>query len=72
MRVVRFIKALWKYIRYGKRVDFNVYVERLYECSKCDCLNKENWTCKSCGCYVDKKAKMSTENCPNDIWKKQE
>ena len=68
MRVIRFIKALWKYILYGERVSVETYAKRIDECSYCECLNEDNWTCKKCGCYVKKKARWSTEKCPEDRW----
>ena len=68
MRVVRFLKSLAKYILFGKRVTFNDYVYRLTVCETCKHLDKEKWSCKKCSCYLDKKAKMNTENCPNDMW----
>jgi ribosomal protein L32 len=68
MKIIRFFKAIVRYIRFGKRVTFNDYVYRLTVCETCNHLNKENWSCEKCGCYLDKKAKMSTENCPDDKW----
>ena len=70
MRVLRFMKALFKYMLFGKRVGFNLYVDRLRTCSNCTCLIKDSWICKGCGCYVDTKAKMSTETCPRQYWMK--
>ena len=67
MRIIRFIKALWKYILHGRRVSFRKYASRLYICSVCE-NHKDDWTCGVCGCYLDKKAKMSTEKCPKDRW----
>lgn len=67
-RICRFIKALWKYILFGKRVSFIQYITRLTDCEYCSYLDQNNWTCKICGCYVDKKAKMSTEKCPEHKW----
>lgn len=68
MRIVRFLKALWRYVLFGKRVSFQDYIYRLSKCNNCINLNTENWTCERCGCYVDKKCKMNTETCPNKIW----
>ena len=67
-RIIRFIKALYKYILYGKRVTFVKYCDRLNICCICSDFDSEKWTCKKCGCYVDKKAKMSTEICPKHLW----
>ena len=68
MRLIRFIKALWRYIWFGKRVSFDEYVSRLEKCGWCECLDDQKWKCKSCGCYLTKKAKMSTEKCPKEKW----
>lgn len=70
MRILRFIKALFKYILYGHRVDFYTYVTRLNICSKCDYLKDSDWTCSKCGCYLTKKTKMSSETCPDNKWNK--
>ena len=69
-RIFRFIKALFKYVVYGhfKNVTFEEYVERLARCSSCEFLNKEKWCCGVCGCYVSKKAKWATEECPEEKW----
>lgn len=67
-RICRFIKALWKYIWFGNRVSFVQYITRLMDCKYCTYLNHDKWMCGVCGCYVDKKAKMSTEKCPKYKW----
>lgn len=68
MRIINFLKAIVRYILFGKRVLFNDYVYRLTVCKTCNNVDKDNWSCKKCGCYLDKKAKMNTENCPDDKW----
>ena len=68
MRLIRFIKAIIKYIRYGQRVSIDEYIDRLTHCKKCEYFDNESWVCKNCGCYLDKKAKMNTECCPDDKW----
>lgn len=67
-RIFRFLKALWRYILHGKRVPFEVFVSRLMACENCPNLKRDNWTCGICGCYLDKKAKMTTEKCPDNKW----
>ena len=67
-KIIRFFKAIVKYIRFGKRVTFNDYVYRLTVCEICNHCDKEKWSCKKCGCYLDKKSKMNTENCPDGKW----
>ena len=37
-------------------------------CKNCNNFDSEKWVCKICGCYLDKKAKMNTENCPECKW----
>lgn len=68
MRIFRFLKSLFKYFLFGKRVSFKTYVQRLTACSRCRVFDDKNWTCGVCGCYMDKKAKMSTEKCPKGVW----
>ena len=68
MRIVRFLKAIIKYIRFGNRTQIDEYIHRLTVCKECIYFDNENWSCKKCGCYLDKKAKMNTENCPNGKW----
>lgn len=68
MRIIRFIKAIANYIRYGQRVSIDEYIHRLAVCKDCNNFNTEKWSCKKCGCYLDKKAKMNTESCPDDKW----
>jgi hypothetical protein len=67
-RVFRFVKALWKYMLYGHRVSLWTYCDRLGKCNGCDKFRGGNWTCGVCGCYLDKKAKMNTERCPEGKW----
>lgn len=68
MRIIKFLTAIAKYLRYGNRVDIDNYIDRLSICRDCDNFDNEKWSCKICGCYLDKKAKMNTENCPEDKW----
>ena len=68
-RIFRFIKALCKYILHGKRIGFHEYEFRIGVCDVCYHLDADKWKCRKCGCYVDKKAKMSTEECPEGYWK---
>ena len=68
MRLIKFLTAITKYLRYGNRVDIDNYINRLSICRTCDNFDNEKWSCKICGCYLDKKAKMNTENCPDDKW----
>ena len=66
MRILRFILALVKYFFIGERVDRRLYDTRLEICAVCKdrCGNK----CCVCGCYLNKKAKWSTESCPKNKW----
>ena len=68
MRVIRFLKAIFKYILYGQQTSIDIYIDRLTICRNCNNFNCEKWICKKCGCYLDKKAKMNTESCPDDKW----
>ena len=68
IRLIRFLKAIYKYIRFGHRTSIDEYINRLSICKNCDLFNNEKWSCEKCGCYLDKKAKMNTENCPYNKW----
>lgn len=68
MRLIRFLKSIIKYIRFGNQIPIDEYINRLTICKICNNFNHEKWTCKVCGCYLDKKAKMNTENCPEGKW----
>ena len=68
MRIIRFLKAIVKYIIFGKRTSIYQYIERLTICKDCSYFDDNKWSCKKCGCYLDKKAKINTENCPEDKW----
>ena len=66
MKVIRFIIALFKYIIWGDQVTTDKYNNRMAICEQCTsrCGNK----CCICGCYLNKKAKWSTESCPQNKW----
>jgi len=66
MRLLRFLKALFKYIIWGDQVATDKYNNRLAICNQCSvrCGKK----CCVCGCYLNKKAKWSTESCPKNKW----
>jgi hypothetical protein len=68
MRIIRFLKAVIKYIRFGQRTPIDIYINRLSICKDCNYFDDEKWSCKNCGCYLEKKAKMNTENCPKNKW----
>ena len=68
MRVIRFIRALWNYMLFGTRVSDETLEHRMDECSYCSYLNSKKMVCGKCGCYVKKKARWSTEKCPEGRW----
>ncbi len=68
MRIIKFLKAITKYILFGNRTTIDEYIDRLDKCKVCEYFDDEKWACRKCGCYLDKKAKMNTENCPDDKW----
>lgn len=68
MRIIRFLKAIIKYILFGNRTTIDEYINRLIICKDCTNFDNEKWSCRKCGCYLDKKAKMSTEKCPDNKW----
>lgn len=66
IRVLRFIWALVKFIIIGGRVSKDEYKSRLTTCHSCEHLDDKS--CGLCGCYVNLKAKWSTEDCPKNKW----
>jgi len=69
-RIWNLTKAITKYIASGgKNVSKEEYEKRLKECDTCP-VRKGN-TCGACGCFLIAKAKMKTENCPNNFWDEQ-
>ena len=68
MRIIRFLKAIVKYIRFGKQTTIDEFINRLTVCKNCNNFDSDKWSCKKCGCYLDKKAKMNTEKCPDNKW----
>lgn len=68
------VGALFRWIRAVLRheptlVSEEVLAERLGTCETCDFLDPETRQCKSCTCFVDLKANLSTETCPEKKWK---
>ena len=68
MRIIRFLKAIVKYIKFGKQTTIDEFINRLTVCKNCNNFDSDKWSCKKCGCYLDKKAKMNTEKCPDNKW----
>lgn len=66
MRILRFIKALVKFIIYGDVVTKDVHDERMSICESCE--HRCGTTCCICGCYLKKKTQWSSEHCPKNKW----
>lgn len=54
----------------GRLVSDEVYGSRLATCRACASLDVERMVCRepSCGCYVEKKARWASEECPRQRW----
>ncbi|MCA9045314.1 MAG: hypothetical protein KDA69_13390 [Planctomycetaceae bacterium] len=54
----------------GKQVSESVYAARLSICNQCPMLNLKQRICtdQACGCYVDRKARWESEDCPQGKW----
>ncbi|MCQ2517980.1 MAG: DUF6171 family protein [Lachnospiraceae bacterium] len=61
----RIAKAIEK-LRPADRADEKIYDERLNICRNCDKLN--SGTCLSCGCYVEVRAAVTKNRCPDKKW----
>lgn len=44
--------------------------KRAEECSTCPSLNKEEYKCGECGCYLKYKIPWATSECPLNKWDK--
>lgn len=44
-------------------VDDDVYEQRISKCKKCDFLI--SGMCRKCGCYVEVRARLNNQACPN-------
>jgi hypothetical protein len=64
--IYRCIRAQIKYLRFGKEVPTEELAKRLTICGSCPFEN--NGVCMQCGCILAEKARMSTEQCPNNYW----
>lgn len=60
-------KAVKDFVADGcQTVDAATYKARLDVCNKCD--YRDGKRCTVCGCFVDIKAKMSSQHCPEGLW----
>lgn len=48
------------------KVENTLYEERLAVCKECDLLL--SGMCRTCGCYVELRAVMKKNSCPNRKW----
>lgn len=65
-RILKFLVAFLKFIFFGSQVTPEIYESRIGACNVCSF--KDNGICTVCKCYVKKKAKWSTEDCPKNKW----
>jgi hypothetical protein len=49
-------------------VDKTTYYARLQICTQCDKFEKLLHRCKSCGCIMPAKAKLTASSCPLNKW----
>ena len=52
----------------GKTVSEEVYKQRLEICDTCPLREGNRCSAKSCGCILEKKAKLASEKCPEGKW----
>lgn len=64
-----FIKAIGNHIKDGgKKVSKEDYEERLKQCDKCVFHKNNRCTHMKCGCFLTKKARWKSEQCPIGRW----
>ena len=47
-----------------------IIVDRVNTCNWCSRFFRPTRQCKDCLCFIDAKAKLKTEDCPNGYWDK--
>jgi len=62
----KFIIALIKHLVWGDIVTDDKYNSRIDICNHC--TDRCGTKCGICGCYLNKKAKWSTESCSKNKW----
>ena len=74
IQIWNFIKAMgrliWAIITLKKvRVSEKTFNARINTCMDCENLLRKK-RCKLCGCFIDPKARLLTERCPDNKWNK--
>lgn len=65
--VKKFAVAVGKHLADGaSKVELPIYEQRLNTCALCP--HRVDNRCSVCGCFVDEKAQMKTEDCPLALW----
>jgi len=65
----RFGKSAINHAKDGfKKVDDDLYNQRIEICKGCEFFNAESDRCKKCGCFLKIKASWNSEKCPLDKW----
>ena len=63
------IKATLKQVKAGCPIASEEEQEmRVSTCASCELLQKYNFTCGSCGCYLQYKIPWETSECPEGKW----
>lgn len=52
------------------KTDSHLYEERLSICTECDLFVEG--MCRTCGCYVELRAAIKNNSCPNSRWTKEQ
>ncbi|REJ91916.1 MAG: hypothetical protein DWQ34_13885 [Planctomycetota bacterium] len=71
-RAWNFCRAVVRHVRnWAQYASRRVYRERLAICRACPSLDPERMVCreKTCGCYVERKARWASEECPLGKWR---
>lgn len=70
-KVLNLAKAVTRHaIDGGKKVEEQIYQQRLEVCRRCDSCDLDRIVCRemNCGCYLRRKARWRSENCPREKW----
>jgi len=68
-QLISFSKAATDHIKSGlKHADDDIKEKRAAICDSCPLIDKENYKCNSCGCYLKYKISWETSSCPEGKW----
>jgi hypothetical protein len=74
-KTINFAEAAARHLANGcRQVSDEVYERRISMCRACPSLDAEHMMCREfdCGCWVERKARWASEECPLQKWRRDE